>query len=192
MKTPLSRLIGLLAIWAAGAVALVVTPALAWLPVPPALNIPLVALALTVGFGVSVLNLGWLHAAFAELGVRRLVAAHGFRFVGAVFLGLYAQGRLPAEFAHRAGWGDILTAAGALALVFVPEGPWFRRALWGWNLFGTADLIVAVGTAAWLNVTRPGSMAPMAGLPLSLIPLFAVPVFLGTHVWLFRWLAGQK
>ncbi|MEO5959525.1 MAG: hypothetical protein ABIR80_10435, partial [Opitutaceae bacterium] len=104
------------------------------------------------------------------------------------FLWLHTQGRLPAEFAHRAGWGDIVAAAGALALLGVRERerPWFRRALVTWNIFGAADLLMAVGTGGWLNTVRPGSMIELASLPLTLVPLFLVPVMLASHVFLLR------
>jgi hypothetical protein len=113
------------------------------------------------------------------------------RFVGFYFLWLHAQGRLPAEFAHRAGWGDIIAAAGALILLFWPEGPGFRRALWIWNIVGLADLFVAVGTAGWLNLTRPGSMIEVAGLPLTLVPLWAVPILMTSHFVIFRRICGE-
>jgi hypothetical protein len=106
--------------------------------------------------------------------------------VGLYFVWLNAQGRLPAEFAFRAGWGDVATATGALLLLPWPQGPWFRRALLTWNVFGAADLLVAVGTAGWLNIVRPDSMAEMASLPLTLVPLWIVPVLFASHVYLVR------
>jgi hypothetical protein len=63
--------------------------------------------------------------------------------------------------------------------------------LFGWNLLGAADLFVAVGTAGWLNATRPGSMIEMATLPLTLIPLWVVPVLLTSHLYLLRRQAAE-
>jgi hypothetical protein len=94
----------------------------------------------------------------------------------------------PAEFAHRAGWGDIAAAGGALVLLFWPEGAGFRRALLGWNIFGAADLLLAFGTAGWMNLTRPGAMIEMSGLPLTLVPLWLVPVLLSSHIY---WCGGR-
>ena len=71
-------------------------------------------------------------------------------------------------------------------MLFWPEGRGFRRALFWWNIVGAADLLVAVGTAGWLNATRPNSMIEMASLPLTLVPLFAVPVLLTSHLYLLR------
>ncbi len=64
----------------------------------------------------------------------------------------------------------------------LPEGVGFRRALFGWNILGALDLLVAVGTAGWLNVVRPGSMIELSLLPLTLVPLWIVPVLLSTHL----------
>lgn len=55
-----------------------------------------------------------------------------------------------------------------------------------WNIFGALDLFVAVGTAAWLTDTRPGSMDAMLRFPLLLVPLRAVPFMLTTHAAMLR------
>lgn len=165
-----------LAVAAAGALHLLVR-----LPAPA---LPVAVASATAALSVGVLRGGWLNSSLAALGLRRILAVHVARFVGFAFIWLHAQGRLPAQFAERAGWGDVITAAGALALFFCGDGVGFRRALWVWNGFGLLDLLVAVGTATWLNLTRPGSMAEMAVLPFCLIPFWAVPLLLSTHVFL--------
>lgn len=152
---------------------------------PPA-GAPMLIAGLTLTFSFALARADWLKAALAAVSVRAILAAHLMRFIGFYFLWLQTQGRLPAEFAQRAGWGDIAAAAGALGLLFWPEGAGFRRALFGWNLFGAADLLVAVSTAGRLNLTRPGSMIELAGLPLTLIPLWVVPVLLSSHIYLLR------
>jgi hypothetical protein len=108
------------------------------------------------------------------------------RFVGLYFLRLLAEGRLPAEFAERAGWGDVIAAAGALALIPWRDSPGFRRALAFWNWLGLIDLLVAVATAAWLNITRPGSMAELSTFPLTLVPLFLVLILFASHLVLMQ------
>jgi len=183
MKTSSQRLVLLLALWGLAAGAAGFGHLLQHLP-PAAAQVSIAGL--TVGFSLALARLGWLQEAAAVLDVRAILAAHLFRFVGIYFLWLHAQGRLPAEFAERAGWGDIAAATGALGLLFCPEGRGFRRVLFWWNLFGAADLVVAVGTAAWLTITRPGSMIEITQLPLVLIPLWAVPVILSSHLYLLR------
>lgn len=148
--------------------------------------VPLLIAGLSVSFSVALRRASWLRSAVASLGVRGLIAPHLGRFLGVAFLWLHAQGRLPAEFAHRAGWGDIATAAGAVILLVLPDGVGFRRALLAWNIFGALDLLVAVGTAGWLNVVRPGSMFEIAKFPLTLVPLWLVPVFLSGHLLMLQ------
>ncbi len=152
----------------------------------PPVGAPLLIAGLTLGFSVALARAGGLKAAAVALGVRAILAVHLVRFVGIYFLWLQVQGRLPVEFAQRAGWGDIVAAVGALGLLFWHEGAGFRRGLFWWNLVAAADLFVAVGTAGWLNLTRPGSMVEITGLPLALIPLWVVPVLLSSHIYLLR------
>lgn len=184
MKTsPVIRLLVLLLAW--GAMASLAGACRLFVHLPP-LVVPVLVAGLTVAFSLGIRRVSWMKAAVEMLGVRSMVAAHLVRFVGVYFLWLHAQGRLPVEFAMRAGWGDIVAAAGALVLLFVPDGVGFRRALLVWNVLGTADLLIAVGTGGWLNATRPGSMIELAGLPLTLVPLWFVPMLLANHLYLME------
>lgn len=119
---------------------------------------------------------------------------HGIRFVGAIFLVLAARGELSPVFAARAGWGDIVAAALALGLVFMgpPDTASRRWTYLGWNAFGLLDLIVAVSTATMvlLRGDDPG-MQPITRLPLSLVPTFFVPLFVTSHVVIFRRLLAR-
>ena len=189
MKNPVNRLLLLLLAWGLAATAAGAGHLLAHLP-PVAVQ--LLIAGLTVGFSVALARLGWLETAAGRLSVRAILTVHLIRFIGIYFLWLHARGRMPVEFAQRAGWGDIAAAGAALGLLFWPEGPGFRRALFWWNLLGAADLFLAVGTAGWLNVTRPGSMVELTELPLTLIPLWAVPVLLSSHIYLVRQQAGAS
>jgi hypothetical protein len=122
------------------------------------------------------------------LGVRLLVAFHAVRLIGAFFLWAHAQGQLPAAFAYRAGVGDIVVVVGALLLLQVKPGSAFLRGLLIWNVLGALDLVVALGTAIYLNLTQPGAMNGMATLPWALIPLMLVPMMLATHAKMLAWL----
>jgi hypothetical protein len=183
MTAPRQRLLLLLAGW--GLAATVAGAGHLLLHLPP-VGVQFLIAGLTIGFSVALARVGWLQAAAAALSVRTILAIHLIRFIGIYFLWLHGQGRLPVEFAERAGWGDIGAAAAALGLLCWPEGPGFRRALFWWNILGAADLFFAVGTAGWLNLTRPGSMIELTGLPLTLIPLWAVPLLLSSHIYLLR------
>ena len=183
MNTSMLRLLVLLLVWGSAAALAGSWHLLAQLPAPV---VPLIIAGLMGGFSLALARVAWMQEAVGALGVRTIVAAHLIRFVGVYFLWLQTQGRLPAEFAQRAGWGDIVAAVGALALLFWPEGNGFVRAFFWWNLFGAADLLLAVGTGGWLNLTRPGSMIELSGLPLTLVPLWLVPVLLNSHIYLLR------
>ncbi len=187
MKTSVQKLLFLLVAW--GLLATITGARHLLAHLPPA-GAQLLIAGLTLGFSVALARVGWLKTAAAALSVRTILAAHLVRFVGIYFLWLHTQGRIPVEFAQRAGWGDIAAAVGALVLLFWPEGAGFRRALFWWNLLAAADLFVAVGTAGWLNFIRPGSMVEITELPLTLIPLWAVPVLLSSHILLVRQQVG--
>lgn len=183
MNSPSFRLMSLLAIWALLAA---LAGGSGLLPHLPRFVFPLLVAGLSVSLSVATARLAWLRTAVAAISTRRLLAVHLVRFVGAYFLVLESAGRLPHEFAQRAGWGDIMAAAGALILLCLPGTPSSRRALFGWNLLGAADLLLAVGTAGWLNSVHPNSMREISHLPLALVPLFVVPVLMGSHVVLLR------
>jgi len=102
---------------------------------------------------------------------------------------LAARGQIAPVFTARAGWGDIATAVLALILVAAgePRTPLQRGLTHAWNGFGFLDLVVAVATATAVTLqgSTPG-VAPVLSLPLVLIPAFVVPVFLASHVVIFR------
>jgi len=189
MKTSCARLAALLLVWGLAASFAGAYHLLAHLPPRMA---PLLIAGLSISFSISLVAVGWLREAMASLSVRVILAVHLVRFAGFYFLWLNSEGRLPLEFAQRAGWGDIVAASGALALLFWPEGSRFRSVLFWWNIIGATDLLLAVGTAGWLNATRPGSMIEISQLPLTLVPLWAVPVLLSSHIYLIRRSLGGR
>jgi hypothetical protein len=177
------RLIWIIALWGLAATAAGILHLLARLP---AACVPLLLASLVAGLNLCLWRTAWLRPAAQSLGVRAILCFHLLRFVGFYFIWLQTQGRLPVEFAERAGWGDVAAAAGALVLLFWAPGFGFRRALGIWNWFGMIDLLVVVGTATWLNLSRPGSMREIAAFPLALVPLWAVPLLMTSHFVLMR------
>jgi hypothetical protein len=120
------------------------------------------------------------------LGVelRTIVLIHVTRFVGIYFLVLYGRGELPYAFAVPGGWGDIAVAftAGVIWLGTGPGMPPRRGIILAWNIFGLADIVLVVMTAARLWLADPNSMRALVELPLSLLPTFLVPIVIATHV----------
>jgi hypothetical protein len=118
-----------------------------------------------------------------------LIGIQFYRVLGAIFLLLHAQGRLPPQFALPAGAGDV--AVGLLAPVVAlayARGIAGREALVrGWNVLGLLDP-VAITTGF---LTSPSAFqafsfdAPnelISAFPLVLVPVFAVPFAVMLHV----------
>jgi len=122
--------------------------------------------------------------------LRLAAGIQAWRFAGIGFIALYANGVLPGSFAWPAGLGDMAVGMTApwimLALIRRPE---FIRSKWFlmWNLFGTLDLVTAIGfggLSAMLSHGTPGEITtgPMARLPLALIPAYFVPILFMLHL----------
>jgi hypothetical protein len=143
-----------------------------------------------VVFAAVYLASGAFRALILGADLRLLTTIQGWRAGGLGFLALYAHGVLPGLFAWPAGLGDIAIGVTApwvaLALVRRPSfvaSPQFVA----WNLFGILDLIVAVSTGALssgfvVGLTGNVTTAPMAQLPLVLIPAYFVPLFIMFHL----------
>ena len=119
-----------------------------------------------------------------------LIGIQLYRALGVIFLILYATGRLPGLFAWPAGLGDVLVGvlAPAVAIAYARAPDRNADLVFAWNLFGLADLIVAVTTGF---LTTPSIFQSFAfdlpnelisHLPLVLIPVFLVPVSVLLHL----------
>src|SRR6266849_1628750 len=128
-----------------------------------------------------------------------IVAAQIYRIGGGMFLVLWADGRLPWQFALPAGIGDVTTGclAVVVALLLAQKVDGARRAVYAWCLFGIADLVVAITMGA---MTSPGRAhlfafeAPnllISSYPLVMVPTFAVPLALMLH-GLVLWRLGRE
>ena len=118
-----------------------------------------------------------------------LVGIQAYRVVGAMFLVLWGMGRLPGVFALPAGIGDV--TVGVLAVVIAARlgagRPSARAAVFGWNIFGLLDFVVALATGfltspgplQLLSLDRPNLLA--TAYPLAMIPTFLVPLSIILH-----------
>jgi hypothetical protein len=94
--------------------------------------------------------------------------------------------------------GDVVTGVAALAVVAAIArgvGGW-RRATVGWNAFGLADLVVAVGAGSTLLagplttvLAAETSTAAILWFPLGTIPTFLVPISATLHLYSLSTLA---
>jgi hypothetical protein len=157
---------------------------------PPA--VPTVLFGLLIPLAVAAIGL-WQSESIARLvsaiPLHWLVAAQVYRVGGGTFLMLWADGRLPWQFALPAGIGDVATGIAAIVVAarLARNAIGARRATYAWCLFGIADLVVAIAIGA---MTSPGRAhlvaldAPnllMTAYPLVMVPTFAVPLALMLH-----------
>jgi hypothetical protein len=113
-----------------------------------------------------------------------LTFVQSWRIAGFTFLALAAYGVLPGLFALPAGWGDIAIGATAPFVALALATPGHRKSFILWQILGITDLVTAVALGTLATVLNPHGIAAsaMTVLPLSLIPTFAVPLFLILHI----------
>jgi hypothetical protein len=120
-----------------------------------------------------------------------ILLLHSLRHLGLMFLapgGIYEG--MPPQFAYPAAYGDLLTAALAMAAILAGTPRWL---VWVFNVVGTVDLITAITLA-----TAYGAADFMG--PAYWIPAFWVPALLVTHYLTFmvltrgnaRWASPPK
>jgi hypothetical protein len=123
-----------------------------------------------------------------QVAAHRVIATvHSFRFFGLVFILPGVVGAsLPAAFATYAAYGDFATGALALlALLSARIRPLFWTFVVGFNVVGTADLLVAYYHAIRLNLPAiAGQLEAMYW-----VPIIYVPVLMITHLFAFYLLA---
>jgi hypothetical protein len=152
-----------------------------------------IPLAILGSVAASVLAYGRvpaLRAALAGVDLRVPILFNVVRApIGAAFLVEYANGRLPALFALRGGWGDIV--AGALAIVAVVALPATTRARRGivlaWNALGLLDILSVVATAQYLLFVAhdPLMRAAFPSFGYALLPTLVVPWVVLSHLFAF-------
>ena len=121
-----------------------------------------------------------------NIDLRWLVLFHLTRlFAGMYFLVLCQHDELPCGFARPAGWGDIVVAVLALAVVGAMRSQFTKPLLLIWNTLGLIDIIFVVFGALRFGVKDWQSMHALRELPLSLLPTFLVPLIIASHVLIF-------
>lgn len=194
--------------WLALAVPLTLWHGAAWaivangLLLPGATAIPLLPLMIVVPTAIVIVLLlrsRRIATVLDAMPAHWLVGLQAYRVIGAVFLANWAVGTTPGIFALPAGTGDVITGLMALPTAVVLAGGRqgsIRSALF-WNLFGIADLVVAVTLGA---LTTPGPLQQLAldhpnlttgTYPTAIIPAFTVPTSLVLHALSLRQLARR-
>ena len=119
-----------------------------------------------------------------------LIGTQAIRLAGFLFLALLDMGRLPAEFALPAGYGDMLVGLLALATVAALVGgrPYARALLIGVNLLGLLDFVsaFATGLAAigpFVLEIQAAGVSPLYLNYVLIVPAFGVPLYALLHVY---------
>ncbi len=166
--------------------------------IPPKVMV-LATVPLAIILFVIIGNTGLFKKLLQSITLESLVAIHVFRLVGVFFIILYFYHLLPAKFAFSAEMGDIITALLALpvAKMVSKEKPWWKTAVYAWNIFGMLDivnlLVIAVIIAKNDMVTgAKGDLTEMTIFPFVWFPAFAPATILFLHTVVFRKLQQIK
>jgi hypothetical protein len=118
-----------------------------------------------------------------SLNPRLLTMVQSWRIAGYVFLVLYQYRILPGAFALPAGWGDVAIGLTAPLVAMTLAKPEHNKSFILWQVLGISDLVIAVAMGTTSRLISPHGIATsaMTALPLSLIPTFAVPLFMILH-----------
>jgi hypothetical protein len=118
-----------------------------------------------------------------SLNPRTLTLVQSWRIAGLTFIALYTYGLLPGVFALPAGLGDMAIGATAPFVALKLTSLSSKRSFLVWQFLGITDLVVAVGSGLATRLLNPHAIqaTAMTELPMSLIPTFAVPLFLMLH-----------
>ncbi len=189
--------------WLAIAAPLTLWHGAAWIIVadglllPGAISIPLLPLMIVVPTTVVITILSRsdrIGLLLDAMPASWLIGLQAYRVIGSLFFANWLAGTAPGVFALPAGTGDVITGLMALptAVLLASGRPGSARAALFWNLFGMADLVVAVTLGA---LTTPGPLQQLAldhpnlttgTYPTAIIPAFTVPTSLVLHALSLR------
>lgn len=153
-------------------------------PNQPPLPLGLAALLPVVVFLVWFAASAGFRSFVLSLSPRTLTLVQGWRMAGFAFVALAAYRILPNAFALPAGYGDMAIGLTAPLVALTLAGPGHRGGFVLWQVLGMIDLVSAVGLGASAGILDPHGIptSAMTVLPLSLIPVFAVPLLLILHI----------
>jgi hypothetical protein len=129
-----------------------------------------------------------------------IVSLQVYRPIGAIFLVLYAAGRMPGQFAWPTGVGDVIVGllAPVVGIAYARRSQSAAGLVRAWNLLGVGDLIVALTTGF---LTSPSPLQMLAfdtpnvlinAFPLAMIPVFLVPLSILLHLASLKKLGSAK
>jgi hypothetical protein len=159
-------------------------------PGGPSIGLAISLLAPLVVFALDSRFHGPLFDGMRRLDLASLIAAQTYRIGGVFFLVAWRAGTLPAAFALPAGLGDVAVGLSApfVAAAVAARRPGHRALASVWNIAGLADLVTAVFQGVTHSSSSLGVFAgslpsdAVTRYPLSLIPMFVVPLSIILHL----------
>src|SRR5262245_8280957 len=144
--------------------------------------VPLLAVAFATAWPTA-------RAAMLSIPMPVMVALNIVRVFAVLFLMLAAEGRLTGPFPYSAAWGDIITGVVAVPVLWLLKdlGARYTTAIAAWNLFGAADLVLAIAFGVTSAEGSPLQLFPGPGseamqhAPWSFVPTVLVPIWLILH-----------
>jgi hypothetical protein len=169
-----------------GASLLPLLPSAIFLPV--IIGLPLLLLSKRVGQLLDAMPTTWL------------VALQLYRVFGSQWLVYWMHGLLPGLWALPAGTGDVLTGLFAVpaAIALAAGTAEGRKAAVHWNIFGIADLVVAITLGMIITpgpfqlIVSNGPSIGLDGYPNVLTPAFVVPGSILLHALSLRQLRRRR
>jgi hypothetical protein len=153
--------------------------------------VPVVGLFVVVPLVAAALATAWPAARSAILSIPMpvMVALNIVRVFAVLFLMLAAERRLTGPFPYSAAWGDIITGVAAVPVLWLLKdgGSRYTTAIAAWNLFGAADLVLAITFGITSSEGSPLQLFPAPGSeamqhpPWSFVPTVLVPIWLILH-----------
>ena len=153
--------------------------------------VPVVGLFVVVPLLAAAVATAWPQARLAMLSIPLpvMVALNVVRVFAVLFLLLAAAGRLTGPFPYSAAWGDIITGVVAVPVLWLLKDGGARNtpAIAAWNLFGAADLVLAIAFGITSAEGSPLQLFPGPGsdamqhVPWSFVPTVLVPIWLILH-----------
>jgi hypothetical protein len=155
---------------------------------PVIIGAPLLLLSRRVGQLLDAMPTTWL------------IALQLYRFFGSQWLAYWLRGLLPGPWALPAGTGDVLTGLFAVpaAIALAAGTAEGRKAAILWNIFGIADLAVAITLGMIISpgpfqlIVPNGPNIGLDGYPSVLTPAFVVPSSILLHVLSLRQLRRRS
>jgi hypothetical protein len=153
--------------------------------------VPVVGFFVVAPLLATGLAMAWPAACKAILSIPMpvMVALNIVRVFAVLFLMLAAEGRLTGPFPYSAAWGDIITGVVAVPVLWLLKdgGARYTTAIAAWNLFGAADLVLAIAFGITSSEGSPLQLFPGPGSEAmqhalwSFVPTVLVPIWLILH-----------